>query len=119
MENYLVVWPKSKDIVHINYHYTDFGEMVDYLSGVFPNQIYALDCDIQNDDVLKVIKENNIKKVAMMVNYENAETAFKLAEKIDSETKVPVMAYGNLTITLPELFLDSKFSATYCNGDYD
>ena len=31
MGNYLIVWPKSEDVVHINYHYTQFGEVVDYL----------------------------------------------------------------------------------------
>ena len=48
MDRYLVVWPKSKDVVHINYHYTDFGEIVDYLNWVFPNQVIAVDNDVQN-----------------------------------------------------------------------
>ena len=119
MDRYLVVWPKSKDVVHINYHYTDFGEIVDYLNWVFPNQVLAVDNDVQNYDVLKVIKEFDVKKVAMMVNYENVGNAFKLAEKINSEAKIPVMAYGNLTVRHPMMFLDSKFDAIFNSGDYE
>lgn len=119
MENYLVVWPKSKDIVHINYHYTDFGEMVDYLNRIFPNQIVAVDCDVQKQDVLKLIKEKGISKVAMMVNYENAENAFRLTDDIAREINIPVMAYGNLTVTMPELFFNSNFSAMFNTGDYE
>ena len=51
MDNYLVVWPKSNDVVHINYHYTDFGEIVDYLDSVLPGQVFAVDCDIQDYDI--------------------------------------------------------------------
>ena len=119
MEKYLVVWPKSKDVVHINYHYTDFGEIIDYLNNVFPNQVFAIDCDIQTDNVVDFIKENEISKVAMMVNYENVESAFKLAGQISDQTKAPVMAYGNLTRVLPQLFLDTPFKAMYYSGDYE
>ena len=31
MNNILIIWPKSKETVHINYHYTQFGEIIDYL----------------------------------------------------------------------------------------
>lgn len=119
MEKYLVVWPKSNDVVHINYHYTDFGEIVDYLDSVLPEQVYAIDCDIQDIDVEKFVKENGIDRVAMMVNYENASNAFKLAENIKSTSNVPVMAYGNLTATLPMMFATSKFDAIYFDGDYE
>lgn len=30
MDKYLIMWPKSQEITHINYHYTQFGEVVDY-----------------------------------------------------------------------------------------
>ena len=99
MENYLVIWPKSKDVVHINYHYTDFGEIVDYLSAKFPGQIIAIDCDVSDvKDLTKIIQKCDIKKVAMMVNYENVENAFQMAEDIKEEIDIPVMAYGNLTV---------------------
>lgn len=120
MDNYLVIWPKSKGVVHINYHYTDFGEIVDYLNSMFPNQVYALDCDIYNDgDIIKVIKDFGIKKVAMMVNYENVQSAMKMAEEINTQANVPVMAYGNLTVKMPNLFLGSKFNAIFSSGDYE
>ncbi|MBR3885883.1 MAG: radical SAM protein [Clostridia bacterium] len=119
MEKYLVVWPKSKDVVHINYHYTDFGEIVDYLSQVFPNQVLAIDCDIEKYDIVKVINHFGIDKVAMMVNYENVSNAFKLAKRIKEETNAPVMAYGNLTVRHPLLFLKSSFDAMFQSGDYE
>ena len=120
MDNFLVIWPRSKGVVHINYHYTDFGEIVDYLNSVFPNQVYALDCDIYNvEDVSKSIKDFGIKKVAMMVNYENIQNAFKMAEDIKNQTNVPIMAYGNLTVKMPNMFLNSKFNAIFSSGDYE
>lgn len=119
MEKYLVVWPKSKDVVHINYHYTDFGEIVDYLSQVFPNQVLALDCDVEKYDIAKIINHFGIDKVAMMVNYENVSNAFKLAKKIKEETDASVMAYGNLTVRHPMLFLKSSFDAMFQSGDYE
>lgn len=120
MDNYLVIWPKSKGVVHINYHYTDFGEIVDYLNSVFPNRVYALDCDIYNaGDIIKLIKNFGIKKVAMMVNYENVQSAMKMAEEINTQANVPVMAYGNLTVKMPNLFLGSKFNAIFSSGDYE
>ena len=77
MEKFLVVWPKSDGVVHINYHYTDFGEIVDYLQGVFTDKIVAFDCDIQQEDILDIINQNNVTKVAMMVNYENVKKILK------------------------------------------
>ena len=119
MENYLVIWPKSKDVIHINYHYTDFGEIVDYLCGKFPNQIIPMDCDVGDvNDLAILLKSCNVKKVAMMVNYENVENAFQMAEDIKNEVDIPVMAYGNLTVNFPHLFLNSNFDVIYNSGDY-
>lgn len=119
MENYLIIWPKSKEVVHINYHYTDFGEIVDYLNQVYPGQIFAIDCDVGDiKDINKIIKDYDIKKVAMMVNYENVDNAFDMAEEIRDGLNIPVMAYGNLTVTYPALFLDSSFNAIFNSGDY-
>ena len=120
MDKFLVIWPKSKEVVHINYHYTDFGEIVDYLNGVFPNRVIALDCDIYNiQDISQLIREEKISKVAMMVNYENVQSAMKMAEQISQEVNVPLMAYGNLTVKMPKLFLNSKFNALFSSGDYE
>ena len=65
MGNYLIVWPKSEDVVHINYHYTQFGEVVDYLNKHVEGSISAIDCDVQDIDVYKYIEQHNISKVAL------------------------------------------------------
>ena len=102
MDKYLVVWPKSEEVMHINYHYTQLGECVDYLDKFFPGQIVTLDCDINNEDIIKFIKENGIKKVIMQVNYENAQNAFGMCNSIKSvymnllKTK-QVYCFGNIS----------------------
>ena len=118
MNNYLVIWPKSEDIIHINYHYTQFGESIDYLKKFFPKQIIALDCDIDNKDIITYIKDNNVKKVIMQINYENAKNAFEMCESIKKEFKdIPVLGYGSIPIRLPQLFLNSKFDLIHSSGD--
>lgn len=117
MNKYLIMWPKSKDVVHINYHYTQYGECVDYLNKFFKDQLVTIDCDVQNEDVFDLIKSNNIQKVVMQVNYENAENAFSLCEKIKEKYGIPIMGYGSIPIRLPEMFLNSKFDAIFKNGD--
>lgn len=118
MNKYLVVWPKSEDVVHINYHYTQLGECVDHLERVFPGQVLAVDCDIEDIDVNEFIQKNGIKKVIMQVNYENAQNAFKMCDKIKSEhDDIPVLAYGSIPIRVPRLFLDSKFDLIHRQGD--
>ena len=82
LEKYLVVWPKSDSVVHINYHYSDFGEIVDYLNNKFPEKVIALDQDISNENVIDFIKKNRVSRVAMMVNFENVENAFGIADEI-------------------------------------
>ena len=74
MGKYLVIWPKSKSVTHINYHYTQFGECVDYLNKYFPDKIMALDEDVQKFNIEDVILEKDIKKVVVQANYENIET---------------------------------------------
>ena len=54
MNKCLVVWPKSATVVHINYHYTQFGEIIDYLQNKLPEQIIALDCDVENKDIINI-----------------------------------------------------------------
>lgn len=44
----------------------------------FPNQILAIDLDI---DLNEYIKNNEIGKVAMQINYENSKNAFDIAIK--------------------------------------
>ena len=108
-DKYLVVWPKSEEVSHLNYHYTQFGECIDYLNNYFPNQIIGLDYDIEQRDINEFIRENNIKKVIMQVNYENAKNAFDMTSKIKEQNDVPIFAYGSIPIRLPELFKNSSF----------
>lgn len=118
MENYLIIWPKSEDIVHINYHYTQFGEYVDYLNQIFIGKIKALDEDAEGEcDIVELIEKNKISKVIVQVNYENAQNAFDLVEKIKEKYNIPVMAYGNVTVMLPQLFEKSKFDVIFKDGD--
>ena len=120
MDKYLIIWPKSEDIKHINYHYTQFGESIDYLKKYFPNQIIALDCDIDNKDIIEFIRENKITKVVMQINYENAKNAFDMCDKIKNEfSNIPILGYGSIPIRLPELFLNSKFDLTHKEGDQE
>ena len=105
MNKCLVVWPKSETVVHINYHYTQFGEIIDYLQNKLPEQIIALDCDVENKDIINIIDVNNITKVIMQVNYENAQNAFKMCEKIKEYKNIPILAYGYIPIKLQGLFL--------------
>lgn len=78
----LILWPKSEDITHINYHYSQFGEVVDYLNKKLNNSIIAIDCDVQDKDIVKTIKDNEVTKVAMIVNYENAKNSFELVKSL-------------------------------------
>lgn len=118
MDKYLVVWPKSQEVMHINYHYTQLGECVDYLDKFFPGQIVTLDCDINDENIIKFIEENEIKKVIMQVNYENAQNAFNMCDDIKGAySSVPILAYGNIANRLPKLFLNSKFDAIHTDGD--
>ena len=118
MNKFLMVSPKSENVMHINYHYTQFGEVIDYLNKFFPDQIIALDEDVDSRNVFDIIKQNNIEKVVMQVNYENANNAFEMSEKIKKESSnIPILAYGNVPIMLPKLFLNSKFDAIHSSGD--
>lgn len=117
MENYLVMWPKSSDVIHINYHYTQFGEIIDYLKKHMQNQIIAIDCDVQNYSIMDIINDKSIKKVVMNVNYENVSNAFKLADEIKKKIEIPILAYGSIPIMHPQLFLNSSFDSIFQDGD--
>ena len=66
MNNILIIWPKSKETVHINYHYTQFGEIIDYLDWKADDEIKVIDEDIQTEDVIQLIRENRITKVIII-----------------------------------------------------
>jgi len=117
MGKYLIVWPKSESVTHINYHYTQFGEIVDYLNKFFPNEIVALDEDVETQNIIDFIKENDIEKIVIQVNYENIKNAFKMSESIKKDYDIPIIGYGNIPIMLPKLFLQSKFDAIHSDRD--
>jgi len=118
MNKILMIWPKSKETLHINYHYTQFGEIVDYLDRKVDGKIEVVDEDIQIVDVIKMIKESGITKVIMHLNYENVENGFRLGEEIKRNFQdIPIFAYGNVIIMLPDLFLKSPFDVIHSNGD--
>lgn len=120
MNNILMIWPESKEIVHINYHYTQFGEIIDYLDKKIKDKIKVIDEDIHKEDIINFIKENNISKVVRHLNYENAENGFKLGKKIKENFEdIPIFAYGNVTIILPKLFSKSPFDVIHANGDFE
>lgn len=121
MNNYLMLWPKSEKIIHINYHYTQFGEVIDYVKNNIKDNIISIDQDIQKDiDILSLIEKHKITKLAMMVNYENSINSFKLAKLIKNTfSNIAIFAYGPLTIMLPNLFINSSFDVIHSNGDYE
>ena len=83
-----MIWPRSENVTHINYHYTQFGEIVDYLNSVTENQVIALDCDIETNDITDIIEKNSVSKIIMNVNYENAMNALKMAQEIKKDIKL-------------------------------
>lgn len=121
MKNYLILWPKSEQVVHINYHYTQFGEIIDYLKNKIKANIYAIDEDIESDiNIAEFVEKNKIEKVVMMVNYENCISSFKTAKNIkDTSNEIYIFAYGPLTIMSPNLFEESLFDVIHANGDYE
>ena len=81
MEKYLLICAKSSTVRHINYHFTQFGEVVGYLRKVFPNRIIAKDYDVLNIDLLQFIDSiinYNITKIIMYVTFENYKNSIEL-----------------------------------------
>lgn len=110
-EKYLMIWPKSKEVTHINYHFSQFGEYIAYLEKRFPNQILYRDGDIRGEfgyqerrEILDLIKEENIGKVVLQITYENAGEAKDLIEEIKSNyPSIAIMGYGTIPRLYPEL----------------
>lgn len=74
-EKYLLVWPKSKEVTHINYHFSQFGEYITYLEKLFPNQILYKDGDIhgqygyeEQSEILELIGQEKNKE-SCFANY--------------------------------------------------
>lgn len=118
-EKYLLVWPKSKEVTHINYHFSQFGEYITYLEKLFPNQILYKDGDISGqygyedqNEILELIRQEKIGKVVLQITYENAGEAQDLIEKIkDAYPNIPIMGYGTIPKLYPSLFQEIPIDA--------
>ena len=54
MKDFLILWANTTSVRHINYHFTQLGEIVDYLENIFPEKIDILDADMENLDLLQI-----------------------------------------------------------------
>lgn len=123
-EKYLIIWPKSKDVKHINYHFSQFGEYITYLEKIFPDKIIYRDGDIagecgynSNVEILELIHKENIQKVIMQINYENAGNSQDLIELIKKiYPEVAIMGYGTIPRLYPSLFNDIPVDALASSG---
>ena len=80
MYNFLILWANTSTVRHINYHFTQFGEICDYLDKKFQNEIEMLDADMLNMDLSKITKflvKQEYKAIAMYVTTENIRPGFK------------------------------------------
>lgn len=117
MSKYLVIWPKSANVVHINYHYTQFGEYIDYLNNKLSGKVKALDLDVADENLIEYIKNNEISKIAVQVNYENSKNSFETINTIKENFNIPVMAYGNIARMFPDLFSKLPVDMIINDGD--
>ncbi len=118
--NCLFLSAKSAPVTHINYHYTQFAEVIDYIKRNVTKNIISKDLDVEDFNLEETLIEENISKVVMYVNYENALMSFALAEEIKKKNpQISIMAYGNVPTLHYNLFIDSKFDAIYKSGDFE
>ena len=123
-DKYLLVWPKSKEVKHINYHFSQFGEYITYLEKIFPNKIIYRDGDIKGEysyvdenEIIDLIKRENITKVVMHICYENAGNSKDLIDKIkEYDDNISIMGYGNVSRLHLELFRNIPIDALASAG---
>ena len=125
-EKSLLIWPKSKNVTHINYHFSQFGEYIPYLESKTNNKIIYKDGDVYKynecgysdiSDILELIKKEKIKKVIMKIEYENAGNSKNLIEAIKNEFKdVLIMGYGTIPRIYPLLFRNIPIDVLASSG---
>ncbi len=123
-EKYLMIWPKSKEVKHINYHFSQFGEYITYLEERFPNKVVYRDGDINGEygyhndsEIIELIQKENIKKIVMHISYENAGNSKNLIEKIKEKyPNVFIMGYGTVPRLHLKLFENIPIDALACSG---
>lgn len=123
MKDFLILWANTTSVRHINYHFTQLGEIVDYLESIFPEKIDILDADMENLDLLQITKrllKNQYKVVAMYITTENLRQSINISEIIKKTSKTTkIIAYGTLSVLLPDFFKNTKIDAIYINGDQE
>lgn len=123
MKKYMIMCAKASTVAHINYHFTQFGKIVDYLDKLFPNKILAIDYETLNFNLLQAIKQiikYKLEYVCMYVTTENLRNSILFAKYIKRIfPNVSILAYGNTTILIPNLYINSPFDAIHKDGDYE
>ena len=123
MKNFLMIWPTTTTVRHINYHFTQFGEIYDYLEHKFPEKIDILDADMLNLDLTKIAKfllKNNYKAIAMYITTENLRQSISTSELIkEIYPDIKILGYGTMPLILPEFFINTPIDAIYVNGDQE
>ena len=123
MKDFLILWANTSTVRHINYHFTQLGEIVDYLEKIFPEEIDILDADMENLDLLQVTKrllKSQYKAVAMYITTENLRQSINISELIkEISPTTKIIAYGTLSVLLPNFFEKTKIDAIYTNGDQE
>jgi len=121
MKKFALIWPKSTSMEFINYHCVQFIEIFDYLDTRFNNQIIPIDCDLDNlslNELLKKVVMYDLVGVVMRVNPENVSQSIRTCEILKQVfPSIKIMAYGDLPILLPELFLKYPIDAIHSDGD--
>lgn len=123
MYNFLILWANTSTVRHINYHFTQFGEICDYLDKKFQYEIEMLDADMLNMDLSKITKflvKQEYKAIAMYVTTENIRQSINIAELVkEIYPNTKIFAYGTLSVLLPDFFIKTCFDAIYTDGDQE
>ena len=121
MKKYIMIWANTVSIKYINYHFTHLGEILDYLDGIFPNEVDVLDADAENLDnshILEQLTKEQYKAIAFYASTENIRETVSLAKMVKSVfPEIKLLAYGPLTLLIPEFFCNKNFDAIYSGGD--
>ena len=123
MKDFLMIWPNTTTVRHINYHFTQFGEIYNYLEKKFPEKIDILDADMLNLDLTKITKiilRNNYKVIAMYITTENLRQSISISGLVKEICPdIKILGYGTMPLILPKFFINTPIDAIYVNGDQE
>lgn len=118
-----MIWPNTTTVRHINYHFTQFGEIYNYLEKKFPEKIDILDADMLNLDLTKITKiilRNNYKVIAMYITTENLRQSISISGLVKEICPdIKILGYGTMPLILPKFFINTPIDAIYVNGDQE